>query len=182
MKNICVYGAASNKVSDHFKEEVRNLGSKLAEYGYGLVYGGGSCGLMGAVAYGVLEGDGNVIGVVPYFMHEFEEVNVLGDTRFVKTMSERKDMMEKLADAFIIVPGGIGTMDEFFQVVTQNYLKRYDKPVILFNLDGFYNPLIMFLQKMVEQKCLKKETFQSIIVANSVNEIIQRLVYIDAPC
>lgn len=179
MKTICVYGAASNEVSDRFKEAVRELGRRMAEHGYGLVYGGGSCGLMGAVAKGVAEGNGSVIGVVPDFMNEFEEINVLGETRFVKTLSERKDMMESLSDAFIVLPGGIGTMDEFFQAVTQNYLRRYRKPVILFNLDGFYDSLILFLQEMVKQKCLKQETLNSLVVANSVQEVMDKMALLE---
>ena len=175
MKNVCVYGAASNFVSTYFKNAVYTLGHKLAKHGYGLVYGGGGCGLMGSVAHGALDAGGEVTGIIPEFMHEFEEVNILGKTHYVKTMSERKDEMERLADAFVVVPGGIGTMDEFFQVVTQNYLRRYNKKVILLNIDGFYDNLIRFLKDMVKQKCLKEETFQLVHVANSVEEAIEML-------
>lgn len=175
MKNICVYGAASNQVAEEYKRKVKELGKSLAEHGYGMVYGGGSCGLMGAAAYGVLENHGNVTGVVPGFMYEFEEINHLGDTKFVKTMSERKDMMEDLSDAFVIVPGGIGTMDEFFQVLTQRYLKRHFKPIILYNINGFYDSLMKFMDEMVEQKCLKRETVNYIRIANTVDEVIAQL-------
>ena len=176
-KNVCIYGAASDVIDKVYKDATFELGQKLAGCGFGLVYGGGALGLMGAAANGFLSVGGKVTGIVPYFIREFEEVNILGETLFVDTMAQRKDKMEDLSDYFIIAPGGIGTMDEFFQVLTMNHLKRYDKPVILFNVNGYYNSLIQVLHEMVDKKFLKKETLNRLVIANNADDVINYLVY-----
>lgn len=175
-KNVCIYGAASDVIDKVYKDATFELGQKLAGHGFGLVYGGGALGLMGAAARGFLSVNGKVVGVVPYFIREFEEVNVLGETLFVDTMAQRKDKMEELSDYFIIVPGGIGTMDEFFQVLTMNQLKRYDKPVILFNIDGYYDTLIQVLKEMEEKKFLRENTLKNFIIANNADEVIDHII------
>lgn len=137
---ICMYGAASEKINDNYKKQAELLGEEIARKGHSLVYGAGATGLMGACARGVRKGGGEIIGVTPRFMHNIEDVyehcTQLINT---ETMAERKTIMEDNADAFVIVPGGIGTYDEFFQVLTLKQLKRHNKPIVIFNINGYYD-------------------------------------------
>lgn len=141
---ICLYGSASENIADIYKTEVYALGKLLAERGHTLVFGGGCFGLMGAAANGVKAGGGKIIGVVPEFF-KGGEVNVIFNDcdEFIpcETMYERKQIMEETADAFIVTPGGIGTYDEFFGVTATRQLKRHDKPIALFNVNGFFDKL-----------------------------------------
>ncbi len=140
---ITLYGAARDNVDTIYKEEVEKLGAEMARRGHTMVFGGGASGLMGAAARGMRAEGGRIIGVTPRFIHKFEPIfddcTELIDT---KTMSERKDKMESLADAFIIVPGGIGTFDEFFQILTLRSLGRHEKPIVLFNVKNFWDNLL----------------------------------------
>jgi len=141
--NITLYGASRENIDQTYKDAVEALGAEIAKRGHTMVFGAGGTGLMGAAARGIRKNGGKIIGVTPRFMHKLEPIyencTEIIDT---KTMSERKDMMEKLADAFIIVPGGIGTFDEFFQVLTLKSLGRFDKPIILFNVNNFFDNLL----------------------------------------
>lgn len=150
----CVYGGASEKIADTHRKEVEKLGQIIAKHGLGLVYGGGGQGCMGAVARGIKEENGFVFGVIPHFMQDFEGLFECDKKVWVETMSERKDMMEEYADIYIITPGGIGTMDEFFQVLTLKYLKRISTPIVILNLDGFYNSLLALMDDLIKQGAL----------------------------
>lgn len=154
MKNltICVYGAASNNINHIYISETEKLGKELGSRQHKLIYGAGATGLMGACARGVASVGGEVIGVVPSFMSDFELLNE-SCTELVKTstMGERKEIMENRSDAFIIVPGGIGTFDEFFQILTLEELKRKSAPIILYNIDGYYDDLINFMDTCVHK-------------------------------
>ena len=164
MKNIsfrvCVYAAASEKIDKKYIEEVERLGCELAKKDYGLVYGAGSTGLMGAIARGMSKGKGDILGVSPHFMHKIE---ALYDdcTKLVKTssMAERKNIMENEANAFIIAPGGIGTLDEFFQILTLRKLKRHSKEIILFNFEGFYDSVISLLREYKDKAFVSEDIF-----------------------
>lgn len=140
---ITLYGAASDKIDTVYKDAVYELGIEMAKRNHTMIFGAGAGGLMGAAARGVTFGGGKIVGVTPHFMHEFEPIYAncteLIDT---ETMSERKNIMEEMADAFIIVPGGIGTFDEFFQIITLKVLGRHDKPIILFNVNGFWDNML----------------------------------------
>ena len=140
---ITLYGAASDHIDAVYKEAVGKLGREMGRRGHTMVFGAGATGLMGAAARGVREENGELIGVTPHFMHEFEPV-FDGCTELIdtETMSERKDKMEQLADAFVIVPGGIGTFDEFFEILTLRHLRRVDKPIVLFNVCNFWDNLL----------------------------------------
>lgn len=141
--NITVYGAAREDIDNIYKDQVYELGREIAERGHTMVFGGGATGLMGAAARGVSDNGGKIIGITPHFIHKFEPIyekcTELIDT---ETMSERKDKMESLADAFIIVPGGIGTFDELFQILTLKSLGRFNKPIVLFNINNFFDNLL----------------------------------------
>lgn len=148
----CVYGGASNRIDDIHIKEVERLGEIIAENGFSLVFGAGASGCMGAAARGVRRGGGDVMGISPYFIETFEPIYDCDNTVMVDTMAERKMLMEKHADIFFIAPGGIGTMDEFFQVLTLKYLDRNTAPVVVLNIDGFYDKLIELVDSLIEQK------------------------------
>lgn len=144
---ICVYGAASEKIDPAFIEGSEQLGREIARRGHRMVYGGGGGGVMGACARGAARAGVEVTGVVPYFMDDFEVINK-NCTKIIRTdtMSERKDIMENSADAFIIAPGGIGTFDEFFQILTLVELGQKNAPIVLYNLNGYYDVMLDFMR------------------------------------
>ena len=141
---ICVYGAASPTIDPEYKEKVEQMGKEMVARGHSLVFGGGGHGLMGAAARGVRSAGGYIFGVIPKFFKE-EEIEAIFDEcdelHQPDTMRERKQMMEDNADAFMIVPGGIGTFEEFFEILTLKQLCRHNKPIAIYNLKGYYNEL-----------------------------------------
>ena len=150
--NICIYGASSNEIDESYIKAVEMLGEKLGKRGHNLVYGGGANGLMGASARGFVKGGGKVIGVAPSF---FQVDGVLFEecTEFIytETMRERKAIMEERADAFIAVPGGIGTFDELFEILSLKQLGRHTKAVAVFNVNGYYNSFKDLLNNSVKE-------------------------------
>ena len=155
---ICVYGASSNNIHMKFIEETENLGYKLARRGHTLVFGGGANGLMGAAARGVTRGNGEIIGVAPTFFNVdgvlYEKCTKMIPT---ETMRERKQIMEDHADAFIMVPGGIGTFEEFFEILTLKQLARHAKPIAILNVNGFYDGMFAFMQQAIDSGFMKEE-------------------------
>lgn len=142
MSVICVYGAARENIDPIFIKETEKLGRLIGMHGYKMIYGAGASGLMGAAARGMSAVDGYIIGVTPHFMHKFEPVYECTKIIETKTMAERKSVMEQKADAFIVVPGGVGTFDEFFQILTLKELGQLsNKPIVLFNIDGYFDEL-----------------------------------------
>ena len=154
---ICVYGAASEKIDPAFIEGSEQLGRGIARRGHRMVYGGGGGGVMGACARGAARAGGEVTGVVPYFMDDFEVINK-NCTKIIRTdtMSERKDIMENSADAFIIAPGGIGTFEEFFEILTLKQLGRHNKPIAVLNVDGYYDDMIRMLETTVREGFMRE--------------------------
>ena len=152
---ICVFGAASYKIADHYIEAVENLGEIMAKRGHSLVFGAGGSGLMGAAARGVKRGGGEIYGVIPTFFRD-ETIEKIYDECtelvFTETMAQRKGKMEDLADAFIIVPGGIGTFEEFFEVLTLKQLGRHTKPIAIFDINNYYEKLEKFLDFSIEEE------------------------------
>ena len=125
--NITLYGAASDRIDKEYIEGVEELGREMARRGHVMVYGAGSTGLMGAAARGMHEENGKIIGITPHFMHKLEPISELcTELIATDTMAERKTIMEEKADAFIITPGGLGTLDEFFQILTLKVLQQHD--------------------------------------------------------
>lgn len=173
--NIAVYGAASSLIDEKYKEAGRELGRKITERGHGLVFGGGANGMMGAVAEGAYEKGGYILGVVPSFFHEANaEVSFKNCTEYIytDTMRERKQKMEESSEAFIISPGGIGTFDEFFEILTLKQLGRHNKPIVIFNINGFYDDIAKSLQKMVEQKFITDDCAELCSVFTDIDEIL----------
>lgn len=170
---ICVYAAASNDIDKQYIELSRSLGENLASSGHSLIYGGGGSGLMGAIAQGFHNKNGGIIGVVPKFMHNIEPI-FTNCTSIIttQTMAERKEVMENKADAFIIIPGGIGTFDEFFQCITLKELGRHNKPIIVYNQNNYYGELLLFINHCIEKGFIKKQANTYFYTANTIEEII----------
>lgn len=154
--NICVYGAASNEIDNSYITAVEELGEEMGKRGHTLIYGGGAQGLMGAAARGVKKGGGKVIGVAPSF---FKVDGVLfkdcDEFIFTDTMRERKQIMEDKADAFITTPGGIGTFEEFFEILTLKQLRRHGKALAVYNLNGYYDNADKMINDAIEKKFMK---------------------------
>lgn len=141
--NITLYGGASENIDKTYKDAVYDLGVEMAKRGHTLIFGAGSTGLMGAAANAMRDNGGKIIGIAPHFIHDLEPVyDACTEVINTETMSERKDVMEGLADAFVIVPGGIGTFDEFFQVLTLKKLGRNNKPIVLYNVNSFWDNML----------------------------------------
>lgn len=151
--NICLYGASSTEIDESYIKATELLGEELGKRGHNLVYGGGANGLMGAAARGVVRGGGKVIGVAPSF---FKVDGVLfsdcAEFIYTETMRQRKAIMEDRAEAFIAVPGGIGTFDELFEILSLKQLGRHSKPVAVFNINGYYNGFKALLENSVKEK------------------------------
>lgn len=153
---IAVYCASSNRLPEAYYEAAHRLGELMAEAGHTLVYGDGGIGLMGAVADGVLSGGGEVIGVIPQFMVD-EGWNNPRSTRtiIVDTMHTRKATIERMADAMVALPGGIGTWEELLECLTWKQLGLHTKPVVILNTDGYYDLLLQALDKMVAENFMR---------------------------
>ncbi|WP_410221434.1 TIGR00730 family Rossman fold protein [Pedobacter sp.] len=157
MKSVCVYCGANFNGDENIKKAIDQLAHTLVNQGIELVYGGGSVGIMGLIADGVLRLGGTVKGVIPKFLMD-KEVGHKGITQMIITnnMHERKQKMADLSDAFIILPGGFGTMEEFFEILTWLQLGLHAKPIGVLNVNGFYDPLFMQMEVMVQQRFLKQ--------------------------
>lgn len=172
---ICIYGAASNQISDKYIKAVEALGAEMAKRGHGMVFGAGAHGLMGAAARGVHSAGGHVIGVIPSFFKDenIEEIYYDSDELiFTENMAQRKATMEDHADAFIIVPGGIGTFEEFFQVLTLKQLGRHNKPIALFDVDGYYRRLQDFLLYSIDEEFIKDNCVQLYGYSDTVEGVL----------
>lgn len=157
---ICVYGAASSKIDEKYVNDVYNLAKHLGERGHSLVFGAGAQGLMGAAARGFKDAGAKVFGVIPKFFEEngFEGIFYDADElHFTETMAERKQMMEDECDAFVIVPGGIGTFEEFFQVLTLKQLGRHKKAIVVYNSFGYYDELERIMEETIKKGFVNEE-------------------------
>ncbi len=178
---ICVYGAASPHIDKEYVELVEEMGRELARRGHSLVFGGGGGGLMGAAARGVTYGGGRILGVIPSFFENegIEPVYPHCDEVIeTKTMRERKQVMEDNADAFIIVPGGIGTFEEFFEIMTLRQLCRHNKPIALYNIMGYYNELEAMMKASVEKKFIRTDCEDLYLTTDSLEALFE---FIETP-
>ena len=173
--NICVFGAASNSISPRYIAEGEALGRALAARGHAVVFGGGGGGMMGAVARGAHEGGGEIIGVAPTFFPDGAFSPFCTDFYYTETMHERKLKMETLSDAFIVTPGGIGTYEEFMEVFTLRHLGRHQKPIVLLNTNGFFDPLWALLTHTVGEGFLPKADLDLIFVSENIDEILSHI-------
>ena len=178
---ICVYGAASPTIDKEYIERVENLGREMAKRGHSLVFGGGGNGLMGAAARGVKDENGYILGVIPKFFREeaVEQIfNSCDELIEPNTMRERKQIMEDNADAFIVVPGGLGTYEEFFEILTSKQLCRHNKPIAIYNIDGFYNEIDNAMKSAIKKNFIKENCLELYKMSESTSEILD---YIEAP-
>ncbi len=171
---ICVYGAASPTIDENYKEITFNLGKLMVKRGHSLVFGGGGNGLMGAVAQGVKSENGHIIGVIPKFFDN-ENIEAICDycDQLIEpdTMRERKQIMEDTADAFIVVPGGIGTYEEFFEILTLKQLCRHTKPIAVYNINGYYDSLFTVMHEAISKNFIKKNCLDLFKLTDNVDEL-----------
>ena len=172
--NICVYGSGSKDTDEKYLDEGFALGQRLADELHTVVFGGGTYGMMGAVARGALDRDGELIGIAPHWIEDTEPMyDHCSEFIHVDTMDERKNKFVEYSDVFIIAPGGIGTMDEFFEVITLIKLGRINHEVIIFNIYHYYDDMINFIKKMDEENLLNIEINSIFRVASDIDGIFE---------
>lgn len=176
IRKICVYCGSNPGTDPAFTEAAKAFGTLLAKNGVGLVYGGGAVGIMGAIAYSVLDHGGEVIGIIPEFLMSRERA-LRGTHELIVTqdMHERKRKMFEMADAFVTLPGGVGTLEEVVEQMTWAQLGRHKKPILLANINGFWNPLCALLEHMQTLKFIPGEVNLNLLVANQVDDILPML-------
>jgi uncharacterized protein (TIGR00730 family) len=177
IRKICVYCGSSKGADPTFIAAARRLGQILAENNIGLVYGGGDLGLMGAVAHAVLEAGGHVTGIIPRFLQRQENMlESVQELLIVEDMHERKRLMFEKADAFVALPGGVGTLEELVEQLTWAQLQRHDKPVLIADIAGFWQPLLALLDHMREQGFIRPQFEARYLVCDAVEDILPRLL------
>jgi uncharacterized protein (TIGR00730 family) len=182
LKQITIFCGSSSGTNETYKEEAFRLGRILAERKIGIVYGGANVGLMDAVANGALSNGGEVTGVLP----EFIQKRGIGHKNLTKlitvgTMHERKTRMNELSDGVIALPGGFGTLEEFFEVLTWGQLKLHKKPAGLLNINGFYDPLIDLANKMVKEGFLKETNRKMLLISDDTERLLDIMENYIAP-
>ncbi len=182
MKRITVFCASSFGTEKIYEEQAIALGRTLAEQNIELVYGGANVGLMGAVADGALHAGGKVIGVLPNFLRS-KEIAHLGLTELilVESMHERKTKMNDLCDGVIALPGGFGTLEELFEMLTWAQLGLHKKPIAILNVNGFYDALITLLQTMTEKGLLKEVNREMLLVSDNIDDLLDQMKNYVAP-
>lgn len=178
---ICVYGAASPTIDQEYIDTVEQMGKEMALRGHSLVFGGGGNGLMGAAARGVKEGGSHILGVIPKFFGE-ENVEVIynycDELIQPDTMRQRKQIMEDNADGFIIVPGGIGTFEEFFEILTSKQLCRHNKPIAIYNIKRYYDDLQTVMEHAIKKNFIRKNCRELYVITDDLNKIFE---YLETP-
>ena len=176
IKTVCVYCGSGSGSNPRFAEAAIALGKVFAENSIRLVYGGGSVGLMGAVAKAVLDHGGTVTGIIPDFLANRERMNPnLTELVVTPDMHERKRLMFERSDAFVALPGGVGTLEELVEQMTWQQLGRHTKPVLLANIDGFWEPLIALLAHMRQTEFIRPSLNIDVLKAERVEDIVPRL-------
>jgi uncharacterized protein (TIGR00730 family) len=176
MKRVCVFCGSNAGLREDYRIAAQALAGALARRGLGLVYGGGNVGLMGMLADSMLQAGGEVIGVIPHSLVEREVAHHgITELRVVDTMHQRKAMMNELSDAFIALPGGFGTLDEFFEILTWAQLGIHGKPSGFLNVSGFYDNLLAMLDHAVNEQLLRPAHRQLVIADTNADALLQRL-------
>lgn len=182
LKRITVFCGSSFGTEKKYEEQAYQLGKTLATQQIELVYGGAIVGLMGVVANGVIENGGNVIGVLPHFLKDKEIAhNNLTELILVDTMHQRKTKMDELSDGVIALPGGFGTLEELFEMLTWAQLGLHKKPVAILNIAGFYDELLSLLQKMVDKGFLKTINKEMLLISDDIEELLNIMKRYEAP-
>lgn len=182
MKRVTVFCGSSFGTDKVFENQAYSLGQTLANQNIGLVYGGANVGLMGAVADGTLSKGGEVIGVLPHFLKGKEIAHKkLTELIVVETMHERKTKMNELSDGVIALPGGFGTIEEFFEILTWAQLGLHNKPVAILNIEGFYNTLSALIQTMVDKGFLKELNQKMLLISDNIEDLLEQMNNYVAP-
>ena len=182
MNKVTVFCGSSGGTDEVYKAQATLLGKKLARQKIALVYGGAKVGLMGALADGALSKGGTVIGVLPHFLKAKEIAHgQLTELILVDSMHERKTKMNELCDGVIALPGGFGTLEEFFEMLTWGQLGLHKKPMGILNIDGFYDQLIDLVQGMVDKGFLKPVNQQMLLYSDNIDELLQKMNQYTAP-
>ena len=173
---ICVFLGSKPGKRPEYREQAKHLAKHLASLDIGLVYGGASIGLMGEVAKTAMDAGGEVIGVIPHRLADYEiAAEFITELKFVDTLEEREKLMFELSDGFIALPGGIGTLEEFFTVYTWNILKYHDKPLGLLNTCGYYDKLLEFFDFQREEGFIPRGWLESVIVDRSAETLVDAI-------
>jgi uncharacterized protein (TIGR00730 family) len=181
LRRVCVFCGSQHGVRPQYTEAARAMGTTLAAAGIDLVYGGGRVGLMGEVADAVLAAGGEVIGVIPHHMSDREIAHYgLTDLRIVGSMHERKALMYELSEAFVALPGGLGTLEELFEITTWSQLGLHAKPTGLLDVDGFYSPLVGFLDRLVAEGFVRERHRRLLRVAATPAALLEQLAVFPA--
>ena len=180
--SVCVYCGSSLGANPRHAEAARQLGAELAGHGIRLVYGGGRIGLMGQVADAVLAGGGQVIGVIPEHLQVLEKGHHgVTELRVVASMHERKNLMFELSDAFVILPGGFGTLDEAFEMLTWRQLQLHDKPILFLNIDDYWTPFAKLVDQVIGEGFARESSRRLFAIASAVKDVIPTLLRLPAP-
>ena len=176
LKTLCVFCASAMGAREEYRRDAQAVGLALAERGIGLVYGGASVGLMGVVADAVMANGGHCIGVVPHVLIDKEiSHHGLSELHVVDTMHTRKALMGEKSDGFLVLPGGFGTLEELFEVLTWQSLRLHVKPIVLLNTAGFYDTMLQFLDHCVAEGVLKPQARSNLMVAETIDEALSKL-------
>jgi uncharacterized protein (TIGR00730 family) len=182
MKRITIFCGSSHGKDKIYMQAAYHVGETLAKKGIGLVYGGANIGLMGAVADGALSAGGEVIGVLPTFLRNIEIQHTgLTELILVETMHQRKTKMDELCDGVIALPGGFGTMEEFFEILTWSQLGLHKKPMALLNVNGFYDHLKAQVQVMVDQGLLKEVNQKMLLMSTEIDDLLEKMSTYNPP-
>jgi hypothetical protein len=177
---VCVYCGASDRPDRIHKESADHLGTRLAQENIKLVFGGGRVGLMGILADAVIKNGGKAMGFIPHYLDEYEGAhNGIQELHIVDSMHTRKSKMAENSDAFIILPGGFGTLDELFEILTWRQLDLHTKPIIIVNVNNYWDPLISLMKNVVKHKFARFSDIQLVTVVRSVDEAVQVLLDLD---
>jgi uncharacterized protein (TIGR00730 family) len=173
LRNICVYCGSGDGRNRTYARAARDFGAILAKEGIGLVYGGGSIGLMGEIARAVLDNGGHVTGIIPAFLNLREHMLVdVQELIVVDTMHQRKHLMFVKSDAFVALPGGLGTLEEFVEQLTWAQLQQHQKPIVLANIDRFWDPVLALFERMTGEGFIREGFELRLELAEEVNEIL----------
>jgi uncharacterized protein (TIGR00730 family) len=180
--SVCVYCGSSLGANPRHAEAARQLGAQLASHGIRLIYGGGRIGLMGQVADAVLAGGGRVIGVIPEHLQVLEKGHRgVTELRVVASMHERKNLMFELSDAFVILPGGFGTLDEAFEMLTWRQLQLHDKPILFLNIEGYWTAFGALVDQFIAEGFARENSRRLFAVVDTVEDAIPTLLRQPAP-
>ncbi|MEN8236369.1 MAG: TIGR00730 family Rossman fold protein [Pseudomonadota bacterium] len=177
IRSVCVFCGSSNSATQVYKDAAQKLGKILGKNDVRLVYGGGQVGLMGTIANSALEADGKVTGFIPQYLHEFEKGHTgITELFIVDTMHERKRLMADHSDAFVILPGGFGTLDEICEILTWKQLRLHYKPIVFVDVDKYWSPLFdTFVQHMIDKNFVHAEHKNFYVIVDDVDQVLPTL-------